>query len=59
MASVYYLSNVFQYIIYRFDNTSLARHDFVVHVHQTILHIAAYARHDVDASIEKRFKKRL
>ena len=39
MSGMFYLSNVFQFIVYRFNNCPFSDQNLVIYVHKNILHV--------------------
>ena len=42
MTCVFYLTDVFQLVINGFNKSAFSKHDFIVHKHQSVLHVLLY-----------------
>ena len=52
-----YLANVFKTVYYTFDNTSFSQHNFIIHAHEGVFHIAFNFCYKLYPIIKKLFKK--
>jgi len=55
---MFYLTNVFQFVVNYLNNRPFSQHYSVIKTHQTILHIAFDAYNQMNAIVEKHFKER-
>ena len=53
MCGVFDHTDVFELIIYRFNNRSFTQHDFIPQLHELVFHIASYSSYKMDTVMEK------
>ena len=58
MSGMFYLSNVFQLIVYRFNNRPFSDQNLVIYVHKNILHIVLDFGYQLNSVQKQVFKKR-
>ena len=57
MTCVFYLTDVFQLVINGFNKSALSKHDFIVHKHQSVLHVLLYLGYRMYAVHKKLFEQ--
>ena len=57
MTCVFYLTDVFQLVINSFNKSAFSKHDFIVHKHQSVLHVLLYLGCQMYAVNKKLFEQ--
>ena len=57
MTCVFYLTDVFQIVINSFNKSAFSKHDFIVHKHQSVLHVLFYLGCQMYAVHKKLFEQ--
>ena len=57
MFGIFYLSNIFQLIVYRFNNRPFSDQNLVIYVHKNILHVVLDFGDELNSVQEQCFKK--
>ena len=57
MPCVFYLADVFQLVINNFNKSTFSKHDFIVHEHQSVLHVLLFLGYRMYAVNKKLFEQ--